>query len=108
MQFRPGRWAGSCVSKILSQPLILYSPNVLANRYKEAEGVDRWERDMIIPDTQCIKEWNEGVELGRSPGSKVDYVPVVSPGFSVSAAHSSPLEMRPDITLGFVSSSSLP
>jgi hypothetical protein len=51
------------------------------------EDVDRWERDIIIADVECIKKWNESVEMGLQQGSKVDYIPVVLPGASVSAIH---------------------
>jgi hypothetical protein len=52
-------------------------------RYKDAEDVDRWEQEMIIGDIDCVKKWNEGVEMGRQQGGKVDYIPVVLPGASV-------------------------
>ena len=53
-------------------------------RFKDLDSVDQWEQDMIIPDIDCIKNWNDSVEMNRHPGGKVIYVPVVFPGRSVS------------------------
>src|SRR4051812_17372863 len=67
------------------------------NRYKDAEDADRWERNMISQDVACIKKWNEEVEMGQRGDTKVDYIPVVLPGGSVSAILS--LQMPHELTV---------
>lgn len=53
-------------------------------RYTTLEDIDRFSEENTKGDLQLIRKRNEDFELGRGGKRKVDYIPVVLPGASVS------------------------
>lgn len=61
-------------------------------RYNSLEDADRFAEEKIKPDLELIRKRNEEFEIGRGGKRKVDYMPVVLPGGSVSVFVHSPLQ----------------
>ncbi|KAH9927432.1 uncharacterized protein BXZ73DRAFT_32605, partial [Epithele typhae] len=51
-------------------------------RYGDEQGADKFEEENIKGDVEMIKEHNDKWELNRDTMRKIDYIPVVFPGFT--------------------------
>ena len=54
-------------------------------RFGSEDDADRFERENIAGDVDMIKEHNDRWESDRGTMRKIDYIPVIWPGFSVSS-----------------------
>ena len=53
-------------------------------RYSDEDGADRFEEEKIKGDVEFIKAHNERWEMHKTTMRKIDYIPVIHPGGSVS------------------------
>ncbi len=60
-------------------------------RYKNLEEADRFAQEKIKGDLELIRKKTELFETGRGGTRKIDYMPVIFPGGSVSSILSCPL-----------------